>query len=182
MTVDYRLVGATPAPAPYLDILCAIRWIHAHAEEYRIDPERVYLIGNSAGGHLVSLAATLGDGPYERVGGWEDARSDVRAVISASGAYDITLLTWNWTPLSGEIEAERRLASPLHQIGDSDTPMLILHSDDDRAVPVQQALDMAQALDAADVSYRFVRYADRGHMGITDEVVREALAFIAETE
>lgn len=66
MSIDYRLVGGSPAPAAYLDTLCAIRWIHAHADEYRIDPTRVYLIGQSAGGQLVSLAATLGDGPYRK--------------------------------------------------------------------------------------------------------------------
>jgi acetyl esterase/lipase len=71
MSIDYRLVGGSPAPAPYLDLLCAIRWIHAHAEEYRIDPERVYLIGQSAGGHMVSLFATLGEAGHPRVGGWE---------------------------------------------------------------------------------------------------------------
>src|SRR4029450_10475983 len=38
MSIDYRLVGGSPAPASYLDPLCAIRWVHAHAEEYRIDP------------------------------------------------------------------------------------------------------------------------------------------------
>ena len=85
MTIDYRLVGASPAPAAYQDVQTAIRWVHAHAGEYGIDPDRIYLIGNSSGGHLVALAATLGEGPYERVGGWEDARSDVRAVISAAG-------------------------------------------------------------------------------------------------
>src|SRR6185436_11300319 len=37
MSVDYRLVGGSPAPAPYVDVLCAIRWVHAHAAEYRID-------------------------------------------------------------------------------------------------------------------------------------------------
>ncbi len=30
----------------------AIRWVHAHADEYGIDPDRIYLIGNSSGGHL----------------------------------------------------------------------------------------------------------------------------------
>ena len=42
MTIDYRLVGGSPAPAPYLDLLCAIRWVHAHADEYGIDSDNVY--------------------------------------------------------------------------------------------------------------------------------------------
>src|SRR5262245_28475943 len=94
MSIDYRLVGGSPAPAPYIDMRCAIRWVHAHAADYGIDPERVYLIGQSAGGQMVSLAATLGDGSYPKVGGWEGARSDVRAVVSVAGAYDVETLSW----------------------------------------------------------------------------------------
>src|SRR5262245_19596416 len=73
MSIDYRLVGATPAPAAYEDTLCAIRWLHAHAAEYRVDPERIFLIGESSGGHLVTMAATVGQGPYAKVGGWPDS-------------------------------------------------------------------------------------------------------------
>ena len=62
-------------------------------EDYGIDPERVYLIGQSAGGHMVSLAATLGAGQYPNTGGWENARSDVRAVVNVSGAYDLPSLS-----------------------------------------------------------------------------------------
>jgi acetyl esterase len=60
MSIDYRLIGCTPAPACYQDVLCAIRWVHAQAGRYPIDIKRIFLIGQSAGGHLVSLAATLG--------------------------------------------------------------------------------------------------------------------------
>jgi hypothetical protein len=60
--------------------------------------------------------------------------------------------------------------------------MLIVHSDDDQSVPVQQALDMAAALSKRGVPHKFVRYKDRGHMRLTDEVVNEMLAFIAEVE
>src|SRR5262245_64147739 len=74
MSIDYRLVGGSPAPAPYLDMRCAMRWIHAHVGDYGIDTERVYLIGQSAGGQMVSLAATLGEGPSPKTGGWEQAR------------------------------------------------------------------------------------------------------------
>ena len=184
MSIDYRLVGGSPAPAPYLDLRCAIRWLHAHAGDYGVDSERIYLIGQSAGGHMVSLAATLGDGAYPKVGGWDGARSDVRAVISVAGAYDLNTLSWGnlWTPVSGNVDEARREASPMSHVSGSTKPTLVIHSDDDRSVPVQQAVDFVEKLKTAGVTHRFVRYADRGHMGITDEVVKEARAFIATVE
>ena len=184
MSIDYRLVNATPAPAAYEDALCAIRWLHAHAEEYGVDPDRIYLIGESSGGHFVSLVATLGAGPYAKTGGWENARSDVRAVISVAGTYDLNTLSWGnlWTPLTGDPIEARRQASPLFHITPQTKPILVIHSDDDRSVPVQQALDFVKALDATPVQHRFVHYTDRGHMGLTEEVLREARAFIDEVE
>lgn len=184
MTIDYRLVLASPAPAPYQDVQAAIRWVHAHAGDYGVDENRVYLIGNSAGGHLVSLVATLGEGPFPRTGGWDSARHDVRAVISVSGAYDIPALSWGnlWTPMSGDVEEARRLASPVLHVGPDTKPILILHSNGDQAVPVEQALDMVERLAAAGVMHRFVRWQDKGHMGILPEVVQEARAFIAQVE
>ena len=184
MTIDYRLVGSTPAPAPYQDFLCAIRWLHAHAREYHVDPQRIYLIGQSAGGHMVSLAATLGAGQYPKTGGWDDAPMDFRAVISVAGAYDLNTLSWGnlWTPLAGNVESERATASPLKHVTASTRPLLVIHSDDDRSVPIQQAIDMSKALEAARVKTRFVHYQDRGHMGIIDDVIKEARAFIAEVE
>ena len=184
MSIDYRLVGGSPAPAPYVDLRCAIRWLHAHAADYGVDPERIYLIGQSAGGQMVSLAGTLGDGPYPKAGGWDGARSDVRAVISVAAAYDVVTLSWGnlWTPVSGDVQEARRLASPMTHVSAATRPILVIHSDDDRSVPVQQAVDFAAKLQAAAVTHRFVHFADRGHMGITDEVIKEARAFIAEVE
>jgi acetyl esterase/lipase len=184
MSIDYRLVGGSPAPAAYLDMLCAIRWVHAHADEYRIDPERIYLIGQSAGGQMVSLMATLGEGSQPRAGGWEKARTDVRAVISVAAAYELNTLSWGnlWTPVSGNVEEARRLASPVAHVTAATRPTIVIHSDDDKSVPVQQALDYVEKLKAAGVQHRFVHFTDRGHMGITEEVIKEARAFIAEVE
>jgi acetyl esterase/lipase len=184
MSIDYRLVGGSPAPAPYVDLRCAIRWLHAHAGDYGVDPERVYLIGQSAGGHMVSLAGTLGEGPYPKAGGWDNAPSNVRAVISVAAAYDLNTLSWGnlWTPVAGNVEEARRIASPMTHVSATTKPILVIHSDDDKSVPIQQAVDMVEKLKAAGVRHRFVHYTDRGHMGITDEVIKEGRAFIAENE
>ena len=196
MNIDYRLVGSTPAPACYQDMYTAIRWLHAHAGDYRIDTSRIFLIGNSSGGHEVALAATLGEGPYPRTGGWENASSDFRAAVSLAGAYDLNTLSWGnlWTPIAGDantgfmtltpelLTKARRIASPLHNIGPSTKPILIIHSDDDKSVPVQQAIDMDRALTEAKMYHKFIHYKDRGHLGFTDEATKEALAFIMELE
>jgi acetyl esterase/lipase len=184
MSIDYRLVGGSPAPAPYIDMLTAIRWVHAHAEDYRIDPERVYLIGQSAGGQMVSLFATAGEAGFPRVGGWEKARTDVRAVISVAATYELTTLSWGnlWTPVTGNVDEARRHASPINHVSPTTKPLLVIHSDDDKSVPVQQANDFAAKLKAAGVQSRYVHFTDRGHMGITEEVIKEARAFIAEVE
>jgi acetyl esterase/lipase len=188
MTIDYRLATTSPAPAGYQDLLTAIRWLHAHADKYSIDPARIYIVGNSSGGHVVSLAGTLGDGPYAKAGGWKESSSDVRAVISIAAPYELNTLSWGnlWAPLDAktpaELEKARRTASPIHQIGPRTRPMLIIHSDDDESVPVQQAQDMVAALKKAGVRHRFVHYKDQGHMRLTDLVVKEMLDFIADVE
>jgi hypothetical protein len=103
MNIDYRLVNSTSAPACYQDMYTAIRWVHVHAAEYHIDTSRICLMGNSSGGHEVALAATLGEGPYGKTGGWDKEFEDFRAAISFSGAYDLNTLSWGnlWTPVAG---------------------------------------------------------------------------------
>ena len=196
MNIDYRLVGSTPAPSCYQDMYTALRWIHAHAAEYHIDTNRIYLTGNSSGGHEVSLAATLGEGKYPRTGGWENAGTDFRAAISLAGAYDLNTLSWGnlWTPMAGQpstgfvtlsveqLKEERKVASPMHNIGPSTKPILIIHSDDDKSVPIQQAIDMDRALSESKLYHKFIHYTDRGHLGFTDEAIHETLAFIADLE
>jgi len=182
MSIDYRLARATPAPACYQDLLCAIRWVRAHAATYRIDPKRIFLIGQSAGGHMASLVATLGEGPYKRAGGWNEQTTDVRAVISVCAPYELNTLSWGklWVPMGENEEAARQQASPIRFVAASTKPILIIHSDDDKSVPIQQAVDMAEALKKAGAPHKFLHYKDRGHMGIADYVVKESVAFIKE--
>src|SRR5262245_10002984 len=180
MSIDYRLTGCTPAPACYQDLQCAIRFVHAHADKYHLDPKRVFLIGQSAGGHLVSLAGTLGDGPFARTGGWDKASNDVRAVISVAAPYELTTLSWGnlWTPPGQDVAKARRLASPVTHVSKTMKPLLVLHSDNDQSVPIDNALLMIEALQKAEAPHEFRRYPTMGHMGINEEVIARALEFI----
>ncbi|MBI2809202.1 MAG: prolyl oligopeptidase family serine peptidase [Planctomycetes bacterium] len=182
MSIDYRLVGCSPPPACYQDVQCAIRWVHAHKDRYPIDTERIFLFGMSAGAHLVSLSATLGDGPFPRTGGWQKHSNKIRGVISLSGPYDLEKLSWGklWKPATGDPMAARKLASPIRHITAKTTPMLILHSDNDGSVPVQQAVEMAEALKAAKAVHRLSIHKKKGHMRITVGVIKETRAFIKE--
>ena len=174
--------GCTPPPACYQDLQCAVRYLHAHSKQFNIDTDRIFLIGQSAGGHLVSLAATLGDGPFPRTGGWEAASNDFRAVISLAANYELNTLSWGdiWTPASGDPIEARALASPVNHVRKEIKPLLILHSDNDRSVPIENALLMVTTLKASGARHTFHRYPTAGHMQVTDEVIERALEFIRE--
>ena len=58
--------------------------------------------------------------------------------------------------------------------------MLILHSDTDGSVPVQQAMDMAEALKTTKARHRLSLYKNKGHMRVTEDVIKETRAFIEE--
>ena len=102
------------------------------------------------------MAATLGDGPYPKAGGWTESSSDIRAAISVAGPYELNTLSWGnlWTPVAGNAEEERRIASPITHVSATTKPLLVIHSDDDKSVPIRQAVDMVAKLNGAfDVTF-----------------------------
>ncbi|NRA36909.1 MAG: alpha/beta hydrolase [Planctomycetes bacterium] len=180
MCIDYRLVTCTPAPACYQDVICAIRWAHAQAETYNLNRKQVFLIGQSAGGHMVSLAATLGADGFKTTGGHDDFSPEFQGVISVSGAYNIPDLDWGsgWSPSGVDWFTAQDYASPLKHVSATTKPILFFHSDNDPSVPIAQALEMKAALEKHKTDHEFVHYPDQGHLGITDEVIEKSLAFI----
>ena len=58
-SINYRLSGVAPFPAAVEDSKCAVRWLRANAEKYNVDPERIGVWGNSAGGHLAMMVGLV---------------------------------------------------------------------------------------------------------------------------
>ena len=98
-SLDYRLTseggawGDAPVcwPAQLHDCKAGVRWLRANAARLRLDPDRIYAWGHSAGGHLVTMLALTNDEPaFEgTVGDDLDTSSSVRAVVDFAGPTDL---------------------------------------------------------------------------------------------
>jgi acetyl esterase/lipase len=86
--IDYRFAPETRFPACLFDVIAAIQFIHASAKLYSLDPDRIGLIGDSAGGHLSSLAA-LTNSSTHLLKQNNAFQLPIRAVISIYGVYDL---------------------------------------------------------------------------------------------
>jgi acetyl esterase/lipase/mannose-6-phosphate isomerase-like protein (cupin superfamily) len=91
VAIEYRLSGEARFPAAVLDVREAIRWVRVHAAERGIDPERIALVGTSAGGTLAALvAATGGSGEFEEAGEGRGTDIRVQGLVDIDGVLDMT--------------------------------------------------------------------------------------------
>jgi acetyl esterase/lipase len=174
-TVTYRLAPKHQFPAAVEDVKAGVRWLRANAEKYSIDPDRIGVIGDSAGGHLAQfLGVTGGVAQFEGDGGNPGVSSRVSCVVNYYGPSDLTksygksvdaaevLPLW----LGGDATKEHRrhiLASPLYWVTPSAAPTLLLQGTEDKYVNHEQAVWMAERLKAAEVEVEFVSLEGAGH-------------------
>ncbi|NEW84990.1 MAG: alpha/beta hydrolase [Mariniphaga sp.] len=159
-TVSYRLLKDGPYPACAEDITDAVQWFYKNGETYGYDPDRIALIGGSAGAHLALLAAY----------GWKktgmnsdstvaDTIPRIKAVVDIYGPTDLTTEfsrdnstvtsflahTYQQAP---ELFTE---ASPIHYLNKNSPPTMILHGTSDQTVPISQSDLLKSKLDSLGV-------------------------------
>jgi acetyl esterase/lipase len=181
-SVEYRLSGEARFPAQIQDCKAAIRWLRAHAKEYRLDPEHFGVWGSSAGGHLVALLGTSG-GVAELEGslGSAGVSSRVQAVCDWFGPTDFLQMDRAGSQIhhdgpnspeaqliGGPIQdnkAQVAKANPITYVSKDDPPFLIMHGDQDPQVPFNQSELLEAALKKAGVPVRFQPIRGAGHGG-----------------
>jgi len=186
VTPDYRLVPEARFPAQVEDCKAAIRWLRAHAAEYGVRPDRIGVVGFSAGGHLAAMLGLTGklDG-LEGAGGNAEQSSEVQAVVSFFGPTDFSTRDWPAdlereviVPFLGGSWADRpdvyRKASPISYVSARAPPFLFLHGSDDKLVPVDQSTRLAARLDRLGVPARVIAFEGEGH-GFSDAVNQKAM-------
>ena len=200
VAVGYRLTKEAHWPSQIFDCKAAIRWIRAHAKEYNLDPNKIAVMGSSAGGHLSSLIGTSGD-VRELEGGLGPSTtfsSRVQCVVNLCGPEDFTqalMFDKDMKPilkddaviglLGGNYEekpAEALAASPVTHVTDDDPPFITFHGTADKRVAFLHAEAIHAALKQAGVPSLLVPITDGGHSSVGHpEVMARAKIFISNT-
>jgi len=161
--------GKNQQPVPLEDAQRAIRTVRSRAEEWGIDPNRVGILGFSAGGHLASSTATMfdegepeADDPIERQSSRPDFAVLVYPVITLVGE---AVHRGSRDKLLGE-DASEELAekwSTDRRVANKTPPTFLVHASDDEAVPVKNSLLFYEALVADGVPAELHVYETGGH-------------------
>jgi acetyl esterase/lipase len=135
-------------PTQLIDVQRAIRHVRANAKEYGIDPNRIGIIGFSAGGHLTSMAATMFD--EKPAGATNDAIDQVSARPDvAAPTYPVITMTEDYghkgsrKNLLGPNNDNEELAKHVStetRVTASTPPIFIFQTDEDTAVPAENAV------------------------------------------
>jgi alpha-L-fucosidase 2 len=147
------------------DVEGAIRFVKAHAAEYRVDPDRISLIGESAGGQLASMAA------LNRAPG-----TAVKAVVAIYAPTDLVSLlksstlipaqirdTLQGTPFEGLLMARLAQLSPIEKVRAGMPPFLMIHGTADPLVPFAQSVAMCNKMQSVGAPCELFKVPGGGH-------------------
>ena len=163
--LHYTVARKRPFPAQLIEASLAIAHIKDHAEEYGIDPEKVFAVGFSAGGHLAGSLGTLWhkEEIYEATGmpyGYNKPRGVmlIYPVINAHIGSFLNLLCKD-EPTKEELDS----VSLDLNVDSRTTPTFIMHTVTDQIVNVSNAISMADALTKNGIPFEMHIYPDAPH-------------------
>jgi len=198
-SVDYRLSTQAVFPAQIHDLKAAIRFLRARAAEFRLNTEKIAIVGSSAGGHLAALVGvTNGHKMLEgRIGDHLDQSSRVDAIVSLYGASNLQSILPQSTEfgltvripalklLLGDVPEKKpelaKLASPVAQLDKGDPPLLLIHGDADPQMPHEQSQEFTTAYEALKLPVKSITLPGSRHGGeefYDDERSRLVAAFL----
>jgi len=171
--LKYRLPGSKsniePHKSPLMDAQRAMRMVRSNAEKWNIDPSKIGVMGFSAGGHLASTLSTHYDAgnssssdPVERESCRPDFSVLLYPVISFTEDFQHSGSRINLLGEDADEELVRHFSNEL-QVTEDTPPGILIHSDDDKVVPVENSISYYMALRDHEVLSELHIYPYGGH-------------------
>jgi acetyl esterase/lipase len=158
---DYRLYPSVRFPAFIDDGAHAVRWAAEHARDYGGDPERIFLMGHSAGAHIAALL-TLDERYLEKAGA---PKGVIRATVGLAGPYQFRSVSRAIRAVFDGSQAWST-TQPIHFVDGDEPPMLLLSGALDDVVDPRSASQLASRIREKGGWVRHVVYPALGHIGI----------------
>jgi pectinesterase len=161
--IEYRVIPEAQFIDEIYDAKAAVRWMRAEGKQYGIATDRIGAIGGSAAGHLVEfLASTDKLAKFEGQGGHAGVSSRVQAVVSMAGVSDLTSSPVLQTIFKGDRETAASF-SPVNYVSKDSAPVLFLHGDQDKTVPLPQSQVLLERYQKAGARASLVTYEGAPH-------------------
>ena len=156
---DYRLYPQVRYPEFLNDSAHAVQWAFEHSAEWGGDPQRVFLMGHSAGAYNAAMLAL--NPAYLRAAGADASR--VRGLIGLAGPYDFLPLIGDVTKAVFGYPDTARATQPIEYVSSSSPPALLLTAKNDDLVNPGNSLRLARRLQERRVSAQVIAYPNLGH-------------------
>lgn len=182
-SIDYSLstANATAWPQDLNDVVTAISFIQENAELFNVDPQRIGLMGTSAGAHLISLVGTLsGDESFVSTP-LVQVKNSICLIISYDGVTDLEYVGKNLNPsliyniITGAFKESYTQnpnlwleASPATYVSSGDLPFVFVHGQNDWVVPIGVAESFYAKLQNEGVETHFIK-VDGDHDVLTNQ-------------
>lgn len=152
-----------PHKVPLADANQGIRMLRQHAKEWKINPDRIGIVGFSAGGHLASSISVHQEPASDRMGG---SRPDFSILVYPVISMDSTITHQGTRKnLLGDkmgTELEEYHSNEL-QVNESTPPAFLVHSWDDKSVPAENSIRYAKALNKFGIKVELHLFEKGGH-------------------
>jgi acetyl esterase/lipase len=165
---DYRIYPEVLFPGFMADPASAAKWAKQHAAEYGGDPQRIFLVGHSAGAHIAVMLSLNNE--YLAVQGLKPA--DFRGTIGMAGAYDFLPLKKERMKIIFGPEQDRWKSQPINFVTGSNSPMLLVVGKQDTLVWPKNTYNLAAKIKAAGGPVEVVEYPDLGHIDLIAKLAR----------